>query len=124
MATKSLKKRVKPSHLTTAKLIKALFDGPSTARELADVSGYSIATVYEFVRALRKVEVAFISAWEPDSLGRMRVAVFSMGERRDKKREAFTRREISARARERKRQRILAEAIAGKPVDPKNFLPA
>lgn len=117
MTTKSLDKRVRISHLTTAKVIKALLDGPCTAHEIVAASGLHIVTVYEFLRTMRKIKVAHIASWDSDSLGRDCIAVFALGPGRDAKRRRYTRAEIARRYRDRKKQRLLASAIAAPPAN-------
>ena len=104
MTTKRLEKKVRVSHLTLSLAIKLLLEGPTTAAEVQEVSGLHRVTVYEFMRSLRKAGAAHISAWEPDSLGRDSIAVFSLGPGRDAARRALTRAQISGRYRDRKRK--------------------
>lgn len=112
MTTKSLDKRVRISHLTTAKVIKTLLEGPSTAHELVAASGLHLVTVYEFMRTMRRLKIAHISAWDPDKLGRDCIAVFSIGPGKDAKRRAQTRAQIAKRYRERRTQRQMVAAIS------------
>ncbi len=121
MTTKSLDKRVRLSHLTTAKVIKALLKGPSTAQELVDASGLHIMTVYEFMRAMRKLKVAHICGWDKDKLGRDAIAVFALGLGKDVRRGAMSRAQISKRYRDRRAMQEMVFAISRQDPD-KNFL--
>lgn len=112
MTTKSLDKRVRISHLTTSRVIKALLEGPCTAAELAAASGLHQVTIYEFMRSMRKLKVSHICGWEPDSMGRDAIAVFALGRGNDAKRRTQTRAEIARRYRERKLQRMAMAALA------------
>lgn len=107
MSTKALSKQSRLSHITLAKFIKQLLEGPATARELVEVSGLHLVTVYEFMRAMRKYEVAHISAWDSDAMGRDMIAVFSLGPGRDAKRRRMTRAQISKKYRTNKRLQII-----------------
>jgi DNA-binding IclR family transcriptional regulator len=115
MTTKSLDKRVRLAHLTTAKVIKTLLEGPSTAQELVTASGLHLVTVYEFMRTMRRLKIAHIAAWDPDTLGRDCIAVFAMGPGKDAKRRVLTRAQIAKRYRERCQQKALAAALASAP---------
>lgn len=121
MTTKSLDKRVRLSHLTTAKVIKALLEGSSTAHDLAEASGLHIITVYEFMRAMRKLRVAHICGWDQDSLGRDAIAVFAIGPGKDVRRRAMSRAQISRRYRDRLAIRGMTLAIVGQQEADKNF---
>lgn len=116
MTTKPLSKRARVSHVTTAKVISLILDGPFSARDIVDTTGLHIVTAYELLRVLRKEKVIHISAWEPDSLGRDAIAIFSIGNKRDAKRRALTRAQISERYRARKRMRSMMTAISSKPI--------
>lgn len=107
MTTKSLIKRVRASHATLALAVKLLLEGPCTSHEIAEETGLHPVTVRELLRAMRKIKAAHISAWEPDSLGRDSIAVYSLGAGRDAKRRALTRAQIAKNYRTRKRLKLL-----------------
>lgn len=112
MTTKSLDKRVRISHLTTAQVIKTLLEGPSTAHELVTASGLHLVTVYEFMRVLRRLKIVHISGWDRDKIGRDAIAVFALGDGREAKRRILSRAEIARRYRERKQRKAMAAALA------------
>lgn len=107
MTTKSLIKRARVTHTSLAIAVKLLLDGPCTAQEISDETGLHKSTVYELLRSLRKAKAAHISAWEPDSMGRDQIAVFSLGPGRDVRRRALTRAQIAKNYRDRKRLKLL-----------------
>lgn len=104
MTTKSLAKRARISHITTATVIKLFLEGPVSARDICDATGLHLVTVYELLRVFRKEKAAHISAWDVDSMGRDAIAIFSVGPGKDAKRRAMSRAQISARYRDRKRR--------------------
>lgn len=69
-----------------AKMIGSLLDGPCTAAELVHVSGLAKATVYAYMRAMRRERAAFVSGWEKDAMGRDAHMIYSLGRGKDKPR--------------------------------------
>ena len=113
MTTKSLAKRARISHITTATILRLFLDGPVSARDVVEATGLHLVTVYELLRVFRKEKVIHISAWDVDSMGRDAIAIFSVGQGKDAKRRALSRAQISSRYRERKRRvRMLQLAVA------------
>jgi hypothetical protein len=85
-----------------ALVFKDLLAGPSTAHELADVSGLHIVTMQSLMRTLKKHKVVHIVAWHPNGRGIDTTPVFQLGQGRDVKRRRKTRAQIAADYRERK----------------------
>jgi predicted ArsR family transcriptional regulator len=113
MALKPLKLKSRITHITLAKTLRVLLDGPATVHEIAEVTGVMPRTAAEWMRALRKEECAHISGWVPDSRGRDATAVFSLGKGKDKPRHRFTEAERQARRRAKKRQLHIQSLITG-----------
>lgn len=113
MALKPLKLKSRITHITLAKTLKMLLDGPATVHEIAEVTGVMPRTAAEWMRALRKESCVHISGWVPDSRGRDATAVFSLGKGKDKPRHRFTEAERQARRRARKKQAEIHKLIIG-----------
>lgn len=111
MKTQAKPKRARVSHITTAKIISLFLEGPVSAREIEEETGLHLVTVYELLRVFRREKVAHISAWEPDTLGRDAIAIFSIGPGKDAVRRSLTRAQISERYRARKRMARMSTAI-------------
>jgi len=73
-----------------AKLISTMLDGPCTAEELVHVTGLAKATVYAYMRAMRKEGCAFVSGWEKDRMGRDAYMIYTLGRGKDKPRRKRT----------------------------------
>jgi hypothetical protein len=95
-----------------ALVFKDLLAGPSTAYDLAEVSGLHVVTVQELMRTLHRHKVVHIVAWHPNGRGIDTTPVFALGKGRDVKRRCKTRAQIAADYRERKRLRELVNAVA------------
>lgn len=104
MSLKPLKLKSRITHITLAKTLKVLLDGPATAHEIAEVTGVMPRTAAEWVRAMRKEGCVHISGWIPDSRGRDVTAVFSIGQGKDKPRSRMSQAERTRRYRAKKRQ--------------------
>jgi predicted ArsR family transcriptional regulator len=103
----------KVGHLTLAKTMKALLDGPVTSHEIAELTGIHVRTAQEWLRALKLEECVHIGAWVPDSLGRDSIPVYHLGKGKDKKRHTMGRGEAARNYRARKKQLQLQSLITG-----------
>jgi len=95
-----------------ASLIQSLIDGRCTALELITESGLAGTTVRKFLSAMRRRGLVHIAGWEADSVGRMVMPVWELGEGRDSARPKQTATERSAKRREKMRR----SRIEGRPV--------
>jgi DNA-directed RNA polymerase specialized sigma subunit len=100
-------------HLTLAKTMKLLLDGPATAHEVAEVTGIHLRTAQEWMRALKTEGVTHISAWHPDSLGRDSIPVYKIGAGKDKPRSVMGTVESSRRYRARLKLKARDKMILG-----------
>lgn len=108
---RTMRKQAKLGPLCMAKIISALLDGPCTALELCHVSGLARATVYAYMRAMRKEQAAHISGWEHDRMGRDAHMIYSLGRGKDKPRKARTNNENVQAYKARKRANLLTNAF-------------
>jgi hypothetical protein len=106
-ATDNLKKPVRLGALSMAKVTRALLDGPCSVPELKVISGLSINTLHEYMRALRKENVVHICAWEKDATGRDSLRVFKLGAGKDRPRGKKSKAQISKECRQRKQDAML-----------------
>ena len=90
-------------HLTLAKTLKLLLDGPTTAQEVSEVTGVHLRTAQEWFRALKAEGCVHVTAWHPDSLGRDSIPVWKLGKGTDKKKQTLGNTESARRYRERKK---------------------
>lgn len=74
--------------LTFALFLRELQLGPSSVKELADVTGCTLQTIRGYVRALRKQHCIHVAGHEQDETGRTRGAVYVLGEGKDVPRSA------------------------------------
>jgi hypothetical protein len=95
-----------------AKITRALLDGPCSIRELQVVSGLSINTLHEYMRALRKEQVVHICAWEKDATGRDSLRVFKLGPGKDAPRTRKSKAQIARECRKRKQDAQLSLSFA------------
>tara|TARA_R110000803_G_scaffold114284_3_gene182747 strand:- start:1671 stop:2045 length:375 start_codon:yes stop_codon:yes gene_type:complete len=100
---KTVKRVFKVGAFTYALLIKHMFDGTLTSRELADVTGLHYVTVLSYTRELHKAKAAHICMWEKDGYGRDSIKVYKLGEGTDAERFRMTSAQKSARHRVKKR---------------------
>lgn len=108
---RTMRKQAKLGPLCMAKIISALMDGPCTAAELCHVSGLAKATVYAYMRAMRKEGCAYISGWEPDRMGRDAHMIYKLGRDTDKPRRAKTNRENVQAYKARQTKNLLTQAF-------------
>lgn len=107
----NMRKCSKLRDVCLAKMIAALVDGPCTADELVDVSGLAKATVYAYMRAMRKEGAVYISGWESDRMGRDAHMIYKLGRGTDKPRRTKTHRENNQAYKARKSMSNLANVF-------------
>jgi len=116
---KQMKRPIRINALAFANLVSALFDGGYTARELADVSGLSIATVRRYVNALHKAHAVHVSGWDQDDCGRYKAVQYTIGEGVDMPKPApASKLEKRARWRSKMRNLAILTKLAGPPLTP------
>jgi predicted ArsR family transcriptional regulator len=100
-------------HLTLAKTLKALLDGPVTSHEIAELTGIHVRTAQEWMRAMKLEGCVHIGAWVPDSLGRDSIPVYHLGKGKDKQRHAIGNKEAARQYRARKKKLQFQSIITG-----------
>lgn len=92
-----------------ARLIDSLLTTGGTTEELAEITGFHIATVYRYVKALRELETyerqvnkCRIIAWPPDARGYLTRPVYKLERGRDVTRPRMTGAEKSKAYRQRR----------------------
>lgn len=108
------RKLIKISKLTTALLVKEMWQGTYSCTELAEMTGLHYVTVLEFTRAMHRVGACHISSWEKDTRGRDVIKIYKLGPGADAKREKLTGAERQERTREKRRAVERAQVMAGK----------
>lgn len=108
------RKLIKISKLTTALLVKEMWQGTYSCTELAEMTGLHYVTVLEFTRAMHRVGACHISSWEKDTRGRDVIKIYKLGPGKDAKREKLTGAERQERTREKRRAVERAQVMAGK----------
>ena len=108
------RKIIKISKLTTALLVKEMWQGTYSCTELAELTGLHYVTVLEFTRAMHRVGACHISSWEKDTRGRDVIKIYKLGPGQDAKREKLTGAERQERTREKRRAVERAQVMAGK----------
>lgn len=94
--------QIKVNQETYARLFRMLLDDPVTTSELVEETGLHRVTAQSLMRALKKHGVVHVCAWEPDKLGRDRIAVYKLGAGRDRPRRRLSDTEKQARHRAKK----------------------
>jgi hypothetical protein len=110
--TDDLSRPVRLGALSMAKVMRALMDGPCSIQELKVISGLSINTLHEYMRALRKEGVAHIGAWEKDATGRDSLRVYKLGSEKDAPRSKKSKAEVARDCRKRKQDAQLTQSFA------------
>jgi hypothetical protein len=110
--TDNLSKPVRLGALSMAKITRALLDGPCSILELKLVSGLSINTLHEYMRALRKESVVHICGWEKDITGRDSLRIFKLGNGKDAPRTKKSKAQIARECRQRKQDAKLSQSFA------------
>ncbi len=110
--TDDLTRPVRLGALSMAKVMRALMDGPCSIQELKIISGLSINTLHEYMRALRKEGVAHIGAWEKDATGRDSLRVYKLGNGKDAPRTRKSKAEVARDCRKRKQDAQLSQSFA------------
>lgn len=104
---------IKLNAMLTARLVRMLWDGPCTVKDLCEETGLHYVTVSCYVRELYKAGVAHIPQWEKDSRGRDLIKVYKLGPGKDARRAKMTRCQISARYRAKRDAARLLSVQAG-----------
>ena len=110
--TDDLKKPVRLSALSMAKITRALLDGPCSVPELRDVSGLNVSTLHEYMRALRKEGAVHISGWEADATGRDSLRIYKLGPGQDSPRRRKSKAQVARECRKRKQDALLLHAFS------------
>ena len=98
-----------------ALMMRNLLDGDMTCQEIARTTGLSILTVRQYVAALHKKKVVYISGWGTDVYGRYTIRHYTLGEGYDaRKPKPQTRTQIVDRYRKRLEQRTLDRVSLGR----------
>ena len=105
---------IKINAMTQARLLRLLWDGTHTLKELAAESGLHYLTVCHYVRELRKQGMARIDHYEVDSQGRYCMPVYRLGPGKDCKRPQVSPSEKQRRYRAKKRAREQLMVMAGR----------
>lgn len=104
------------NHSTYARMFALLLEGPCTNAELAEQTGMHIKTVQGVTRALRQHQVVHVNGWEKDLFGRDCIPIFKFGRGTDKPRTKQPAAVLRERTRQRKLQRHVSHALAGRPM--------
>lgn len=81
---------IRVNALSFAVMVRALYDGPKTQHQLSEISGLHVWTVRQYVKAMQKQEVAYITGWTKDTMGRDAIAHYALGMGVDMPREVRT----------------------------------
>lgn len=106
---------LKVNALSQAHLVRLLFEGGYTRAQLAEKSGLHYGTVVDYVAHFRKVKIAYIDEYLPDSIGRLAVPAFKLGiDQPDAKRpRKLTQAQQQQRVRNRKKSIETLQLMAG-----------
>lgn len=99
--------QIRVNAMSFAIMVRALYDGPKTQHQLAEITGLHVWTTRAYVRALHKQEVVHITRWDKDSMGRDVTAYYALGMGIDMPREVKT-----GAQKQRERRARLREAVA------------
>jgi len=100
--------------LSQAKLIKLLWDGAYTLKELAAETGLHYLTVAEYCRSLQKEGMAHICMWMLDDVGRHSLRVYKLGPGQDAPRQKLSQVERTRRTRAKQKAKQVLAVHAGK----------
>jgi predicted DNA-binding transcriptional regulator AlpA len=98
-----MKTKLRMNAVSYAHMIKMMMEGTRTCAELAEETGLSTATIYDYTRELHKKKAAYIATWEPDTLGRDAKPVYMLGKGKDAVRKKLSAAERTRNYRERHR---------------------
>jgi len=88
-----------------AKGLRLMMEGPTSAAEIAEVTGLTKLTVWLWLKELHAEGVVYVSGHEKDRLGRMNGKLWSVGlDQKDAKRVTKPRKQVRAESRARQRQ--------------------
>ena len=100
-------------HMTLAKTLKLMLDGPTTAQEVSEFTGVHLRTAQEWFRNLKAEGCVHVCAWHPDSIGRDSIPVWKLGKGTDKKKKVLGNTESARLYRERKKKLQIQSIITG-----------
>jgi hypothetical protein len=70
-------------HITIAKMLSAMLDGPQTVYDIQDLTGWHKNTVGHYVRALRKEGAIYVATWEQDRRKSWSLRGYMIGRKKD-----------------------------------------
>lgn len=106
-------KQLKINAISFALMVKALSEKPHSKPQLAELTGLHVWTIRGYVDALHRVQMAHITHWDKDGMGRDVTAYYSLGFGIDMPREQKTGAQKAREYRARQR-RIALEAQQNK----------
>ena len=101
--------------LSYATLISLLMRGDSSTEELAEETGLHLNTVRNYLAALRKLKVIYISEWRYDRVNHPSLRIFKLGGKQDATRPVAPRGAACKRYRESQKLRKQQIALTLKP---------
>lgn len=108
------RKRIhKINAFTYALLVKHLWEGIYTCKELSEMLGCHYVTVCQYTREMHRVKAVHIAGWQPDSRDRDAIKIYKLGPGKDKARRKLSASERQRRHREAKRGRIASVFLLG-----------
>lgn len=93
--TPKKKRQTRLSRHSFAAVVGEMLAGPCTAQDLVRASGMTHRYILTMLRTMREKQVAHVSGWEKDAVGRIAVATWSLGAGKDAKRPTKARQEIN-----------------------------
>ena len=84
----------KINHEAMARTVQLLMQGPVSAYTVAAHTKVTVATAYNWLRALHKMHTIHITGWLKDTMDRDRIPVFSLGKGADVPRKTIPREEV------------------------------
>ena len=70
---------IRVNALSFAILVRAMYDGPKSLHQLAEITGLHLWTCRHYVKALQKQEMAYITRWDKDTMGRDATPYYTLG---------------------------------------------
>jgi sugar-specific transcriptional regulator TrmB len=122
-----MKTKLRMNAVSYAHMIKMMLEGTRTCAELAEETGLSTATIYDYTRELHKKGAAHIITWETDTLGRDAKPVYMLGKGKDAVRRKMSTAERTRNYRARHRvgtEPRLANWLSNSPIKTKWVEPA
>lgn len=98
-------------------MLRALFDGPCSAKDLIDVTGFSRETMVRHLRIMHEQGALHVDSWERAPDGRQWCPVYALGHLDDvPKPKPLTKQERNAADRQRHLQRIVLATRTPTPI--------